>query len=159
RQMAPVGRHEVVGVDAPDGHREIVSPAVSHHPHALHGEEHGKSLARRAAESLRLDLPNDDGVGLAEHDELFAGHLSQAADGEAWAGEGMPPNDFLGQTELQAQLADLILEEVTQWLDQVESKLGWQATDIVMKLDRVGRAVGRSATFDDVGVECSLSKV
>ena len=70
----------------------------------------------------------------------------------------MPPDDFLRQAELQAELADFVFEQVAQRLDQLEAQLGRQAADVVVQLDRVGRPVGRGAAFDHVGVQRALGQ-
>ena len=75
------------------------------------------------------------------------GDFAEAADGQARAGERVPPDDFLGQAELQAELADFVLEQVAQRLDQLEAELRRQAADVVVQLDRVGRAVERRRRF------------
>ena len=59
----------------------------------------------------------------------------------------MPPDDVLGQAELQAQRADFVLEQVAQRLDQLEAQVRGQAADVVVQLDRGGRAVGARRRF------------
>ena len=70
----------------------------------------------------------------------------------------MPPDDFFRQAELQAQLADFVLEQIAQRLDQLEAQLLRQAADVVVQLDRRRRAVGRGAAFDHVGIERALGQ-
>ena len=86
------------------------------------------------------------------------GDFAQAAHGQARAGERMPPDDFFRQAELQAELADFVLEQIAQRLDQLEAELRRQAADVVVQLDRVGRAVGGGAAFDHVGIERALGQ-
>ena len=54
---------------------------------------------------------------------------------QARAGEGVTPDDVLGQAQVLADHADLVLEEVAQGLDQLEAELGGQAADVVVELD------------------------
>src|SRR3546814_16685816 len=56
----------------------------------------------------------------------------------------------LGQPELEADLADLVLEQGAQGLDQLELQVVGQPTDVVVALD-VGRA-GAATRLDDVRV-------
>ena len=70
----------------------------------------------------------------------------------------MPPDDVFRQAELQAEPADFVLEQVAQRLDQLEAKSCRQAADVVVQLDRVGRAVGAGAAFDHVGIERALGQ-
>ena len=122
----------------------------------------GSSTAKTWAVSRykpgRLDLVDHDGVGLAQLVEPGLGHFAQQAHGQARAGKRMPPDDLFRQAQLQAQPADFVLEQVAQRLDQLEAQILGQAADVVMQLDRGGRAVGRGAAFDHVGIERSLGQ-
>ena len=69
-------------------------------------------------------------------------------------GERLPPDDRLGQPELGADPAHLVLEQRPQRLDQLELEVVRQAADVVVALDR-GRA-GAAAGLDDVRVERAL---
>ena len=60
------------------------------------------------------------------------GDLAQAADGQAGAGERVPPDQRVGQAELEAEAADLVLEQVAERLDQLEAELFGQAADVVV---------------------------
>ena len=111
-----------------------------------------------AIQAGRFDFADHDRVGFAQRVEPLARDFAQAAHGQAGAGERVPPDDFFGQAELQAELADFVFEQVAQRLDQLEAELGRQAADVVVQLDRVGRAVGRGAAFDHVGVERALGQ-
>src|SRR3546814_1544722 len=62
----------------------------------------------------------------------------------------------LGQPELEADLADLVLEQGAQGLDQLELQVVGQPTDVVVALD-VGRA-GAATRLDDVRVERALDE-
>ena len=68
---------------------------------------------------MAADLVEVDRVGLAQDRELLAGDLAGAADGEAGAGEGVAADEALGQAELAAEGADLVLEELAQRLDEL----------------------------------------
>ncbi len=67
RQAAPVGRHEVVRVDAANRDRVVIRSCVSHHADTLHGQQHGKCLAGFAVQSSFLNFFDDNGVGFAKH--------------------------------------------------------------------------------------------
>ena len=86
----------------------------------------------------------------------FGGDLADDADRQAGARERLPPNDLLGQTELAAHRADLVLEQQPQRLDELELQVVGQAADVVVALD-VGRA-GAAAGLDDVGVQRALDQ-
>ena len=70
----------------------------------------------------------------------------------------MPPDDVFRQAEPQPQGADLVLEQVAERLDEREGQVLGQSAHVVVQLDRGGRAVGRTAAFDHVGIERSLGE-
>ena len=136
----------------------LVGAGVAHHADGLDRQQHGERLGDLALEPGALQLVEEDGVGLAEDLEPLGGHLAQAADGQAGAGERVPPDQRVGQAELDAQPADLVLEQVAQRLDQLEAELLGQAADVVVDLDRRRRPVGLAAALDHVGVERPLGQ-
>ena len=81
---------------------------------------------------------------------------AQDAHGQAGAGEGLAKDDFLGQAQFQAQLADLILEQAFERLDQFEFHVLGQAADVVVALDQRRRVAGDGDRFDDIGIKCAL---
>ena len=70
----------------------------------------------------------------------------------------MSPDKLLWQTEGEAELSDFIFEEVPQRFDQFKLQVFGQATHIMVQFDRRRGPVSSSPTFDDVGIECALSK-
>jgi hypothetical protein len=84
---------------------------------------------------------------------LVGGDLADDAHAQPGAGERLAPHDLVGQAQLGAHLADLVLEEQAQGLDQVELHVLGEAAHVVVALD-LGGAGG--ARLDDVGVERAL---
>ena len=72
---------------------------------------------------------------------------------EARARERLAPHDLLGQAELLADRAHLVLEQVAQRLDELEVHVVGEAADVVVRLDH---RVVAAARLDDVGVERAL---
>ena len=99
----------------------------------------------------------DDRVGLAQDPQALGVHGSDDADAEARAGERVPVDDVLGQAQLAADLAHLVLEQRAQRLDQRELQVVRQAAHVVVALD-VGSALA-AAGLDHVGVERALHEV
>ena len=97
-----------------------------------------------------------DRVGLAQDVEPLAGDLADDPDAEAGAGERVPADDLRRQAELLADLADLVLEQRAQRLDQLELEVVGQAADVVVGLDV--RGAGAAAGLDDVRVERALDE-
>ena len=97
-----------------------------------------KDCQRLRYRPARLDLVDDDPVGLAQRVEPLGRDLADDPDGEARARERLAQDHRLGQAQLQADLADLVLEQVAQRLDELEAQVGRQAADVVMGLDLLG---------------------
>ena len=95
-----------------------------------------------------------DRVRLAEQLETLTGNLADDADAEAWPRKRLAADDDLGQAELAADRAHLVLEQGAQRLDELELQVFGQPADVVVALD-VGGA-GAAARLDDVGVERAL---
>ena len=71
--------------------------------------------------------------------------LADDADGKAGAGEGLAHDQILRQAELAAELADLVLEQQAQRLDDLlEVHIVGQAADVVVALDDGGIAARRT---------------
>ena len=81
-----------------------------------------------------------------------AGDLAQDADGQAGAGERVSPDQVLGQAQLAAERAHLVLEQVAKRLDQLQVHARGQAADVVVSL--IVTAGRREAdALDHVGIE------
>src|SRR4029453_9929289 len=83
------------------------------------------------------------------------GPAARPAGAQAGPGEGRPPDDLVGQADEGADLADLVLEEFAQRLEELEAHVLGQAPDIVMRLDRRGGAL-EGHRLDHVGIHCAL---
>ena len=88
--------------------------------------------------------------------DLVGGDLADDAHAEARARERLAPDDLLGQAELLADPADLVLEQVAERLDELEVHVFGEAADVVVRLD--GGRLGAAAGLDDVGVERALDQ-
>ena len=64
-----------------------------------------------------LDLLTHDQIGIAQDVELLVGHLTEDADRQARAREGMTADDLLRQAEGATHLAHLVLEQLAQRFD------------------------------------------
>ena len=82
-------------------------------------------------------------------------HLADDPHAQARAGERLAPDDLVGQAELGAEPADLVLEQAAQRLDQLQRHVLGQPADVVVALDHRRRAVA-AAALDDVGVQRAL---
>src|SRR6185503_4896923 len=68
----------------------------------------------------------------------------------------MAPEDVLGDAELRADAADLVLEQAAQRLDDIEVHDLGEPADVVMRLDARARLRLATARLDDVGIDRAL---
>ena len=71
-------------------------------------------------------------------------------------GKRMAADEGLGQAELAAERAHLVLEQFAQRLDQLHVHALRQPADIVVRLDGDRRAAGERHALDHVGIERAL---
>src|SRR5579862_3815123 len=81
-------------------------------------KQHDRALPDVTVEPGRGQLLTRDCVSLAKHVEPIARDLADNANPETRPGERLTPHDLGGQPELLADLADLVLEQGAQRLDQ-----------------------------------------
>ena len=155
-QAGPVGGHEVVRPDGPEGDGVIIRSPVAHDAHGAHIGEGGKILVGAVGELRGGHFLPEDGVGLPEKVQLGLRHLADDPDGKARTREGLAADEILGQPQLPAQLTDLVLEEHPQGLDDLpEVHVVGEAAHVVVALDDGGVA---EAGLDDVGVDGALGQ-
>src|SRR6201996_1818051 len=111
-----IRRHAVGGGDGAQGTDMVIGTAVAHHAHGLDREQHGEGLPDLVVQAGLADLVQIDDVGLAQDLELVFGDLARNADGQARPRKGMAADERRRQTQLAAQRAYLILEQLAQRL-------------------------------------------
>ena len=119
----PVCGHAVFGADSANGTGVGVGAHVAHHAHRHHRQQHGERLPDLVVEAGFLDLGDHDVIALAQYSQALGGNFSQHAHGEARTGKRLALQDLFGHAEIAADLADLVLEQVFQRLDQFELHL------------------------------------
>jgi hypothetical protein len=157
RQARPVGGHRVLAGDGADRDRIAVGARVALHADRADRGQHAERLPQLAVEARLAHLLLQDRVGLAQRGEPLLGDVADDADREAGPRERLAPDHPLRHTELLADAAHLVLEEQPQRLDELHLHVGRQAADVVVRLDRLGDAVG-AARLDHVGVERPLDE-
>ena len=70
----------------------------------------------------------------------------------------MAADEGVGQAELAAERAHLVLEQLAQRLDELHVHALGQAADIVVALDRDRGAAGERHALDHVGIERALGQ-
>ena len=105
---------------------------------ALHADradvgQHAEGLPQLAVQPGLADLVLEDVVGVAQEVEALLRRLAaDDADRQARARERLAPDEALGQPELGADGADLVLEQRAQRLDELELEVLGQAADVVV---------------------------
>ena len=148
-------------VDRRDGAQRadvVVGPSVAHHADRPHRQQHREGLPDVVVEAGAADFLEVDLVGEAQDVALVAGDLAGNADGEARTWEGMAADEGLGQPELTAEHADLVLEQLPQRLDELHVHALGQPAHIVVRLDRHRGPAGERDALDDVGIERALGQ-
>ena len=84
--------------------------------------------------------------------------LAEDPDREARSREGLAQDHRLGQAHLQADPADLVLEQVAQRFDELEAQVRRQPADVVVGLDLLGGLRFGRGGLDDVRVERALGQ-
>ena len=155
RQDRDLGGHEIRRGDGAQGDGVVVGALVAHDADTAHVGQRGKVLARALGHGQLVDLLAPDGVGILHDGDLLGGHIADDADGQARAGERLAGDKVLRQAQLTASLTDLVLEQVTQRLDDfLKVNIVGQTADVVVALD-CGRFAAQ-AGLDHVGVNRAL---
>ncbi len=81
---------------------------------------------------MLAELVDEDRVGAAQQVGEFLADLAENPDAEAGAGEGVAIHHLSWQAELDAESANLVLEELAQRLHQLQVHLLRQAADVVV---------------------------
>lgn len=152
----PVGGHEVVGSDGADGKEVVVGAVVAHDAYGADAGEDAEELGHLALIAILDHFVPEHPIGLLENFDLFGGDLADDPHAQAGAGEGLTPDQLLGNAQLLTDAADLVLEEAGQGLDDVQELHILGHFDlVVVGLDLVGVAL---AGLDAVGVDGALGE-
>ena len=157
RDARPVSGHKVARGDAAQREGVIVGAAVAHDADRAGVGQNGEVLVDLGVQTCICDLLTENRVRLAQNVALLLGDLAGDADAEAGTRERLAHNEILRQTELKAELTDLVLEQHAQRLDDLlEVDEIRQTADIVMALDD-GCVI--LAGLDDVRINGALCEV
>ena len=152
----PVGGHEVVGGDGADGQEVVVGSVVAHDAHGADTGQDAEELGHLAFVAVFGHFVPKHPVGFLEDLDLLGGDLADDAHAQAGAGEGLPPDQLVGDAQLLAYPADLVFKEAGQGLDDVQELHVLGHFDLVMVgLDLIGVAL---AGLDAVGVDGTLGE-
>src|SRR2546425_3404818 len=156
RETRPVRGHEVLGRDRAQCEERGVGAVIALHPDAAHRRQHGERLGDAPIEVGRAQLLDEDRVSVPQRVQPLAVDRTDHAHREAGAGEGMPPEDVLGDAELGTGAADLVLEQTAQRLHDLERHHLGEAADVVVRLDACAGLRLARPRLDDIGVDRPL---
>lgn len=152
-QTRPVGGHGVLAGDGADDDRVGVGALVPLDADAADARQDAERLPQLTVEPGAADLLLEDEVGFPQDLQALLGDFTDDADGEPRSRERLAPDHVVRQAQLRGHVADLVLEDVPQRLDQVEVHVLRQPADVVVGLDLGGVA---GAALDDVGIKGAL---
>src|SRR5205823_3115022 len=113
----------------------------------------GERLPDFVVQAGVANLLEVNGVGALEERDLLPIDVSEDADAESRAREWMPPDHLFGQTKLATDVPHLVLEQLTQRLDEPELHVRLEPADVVVRLDRHRGTATRRQRLDHVRVE------
>ena len=152
----PVGGHEVVGGDGTDGQEVVVGSVVAHDAYGADTGQDAEELGHLAFVAVFGHFIPEYPVGFLEDLNLFGSDFTDNAHAQAGAGEGLPPDQLVGDAQLLAYPANLVLKQAGQGLDDVQELHVLGHFDlIVVGLDLIGVAL---AGLDAVGVNSTLGE-
>ena len=120
-------------------HSVIVGSLVTHNTYGTHIGQCGKVLVDLCINTGFCDLLAVDGVGILHDLYLFFGNLTDDSDTKSRARERLTEYQVLWNAKLQTNFTNLILEQVTQRLDDLlEIYVIRQSTHIMVGFDHCG---------------------
>ncbi len=110
----------------------------------------------RVVQIVFAELFDEDRVGAAQEVGEFLADFAEDADAETGSREGMAVDHLTRQTQLDAELAHFVLEQLAQRLDELQIHLFGEPTHIVVGLDHVRLARATARGFNHVRIDRAL---
>lgn len=118
REVEPLGRHKVLGLDGANADDLLVRPAVALDADGLDGQQRAEGLAHLVVDAGLADLLDEDGVGVLRDADLVGRNLAEDADGEARAGERVAHDEVSRDIEKAAERTDLVCRGKSESMTQ-----------------------------------------
>ena len=112
-----------------------VATLIAGDAHAANRGQHGKGLPRIAVDASLSQRLDEDRVRPPHDVQTFLGDLAKNAHREARPRERMAQANLIGQSEKPCHIAYLVLEQGSEWLEQLKSKLRRKPPHVVVALD------------------------
>src|ERR1700677_2653700 len=99
----------------------IVAAPITHDADRANGEKHREGLAHLVVEILAAQLLDEDRVRAAQQVRKGLVDLAENANPQAGTGKGMPSHHLHRQAQREAEIANLILEQIPPWLEPAQA--------------------------------------
>ena len=125
RDLLDGGGHRVAGIDGTDDDRPVPAALVVLDTRGLIVGNDGEVLPDLALQAILREFFAQDGVALTQGLQPVARDGAGAADAQAGAGERLTEDHVVGETQLLADDADLVLEEELDGLHEPRCPGRW----------------------------------
>src|SRR6059058_2104603 len=144
RQPRPVRGHEVDRLHRPQRDHVVVAATVAHHAHRAHRQEDREGLTHAIVEIVPAQLLDVDRIRAPQELGVLGAHLAEDPHREPRSGEGVAMGELARQPELGAEPAHLVLEQLAQRLDELETHPLGEPAHVVVRLDDLRLAGART---------------
>src|SRR5213082_1703209 len=158
RQPRPVRGHEVDRLHRPQRDHVVVAATVAHNAHRAHRQEDREGLTHAIVEIVPAQLLDVDRIRAPQELGVLGAHLAEDPHREPRSGEGVAMGELARQPELGAEPAHLVLEQLAQRLDELETHPLGEPAHVVVRLDDLRLAGAGAGGLDDVGIDRALGE-
>ena len=95
-------------------------------------------------------------IGLLKQPHLLLRDLSKNTHAKPGPGKRLTVEKFVRHAENPSDRADFVLEEISERLDELKLQIIRKSADIMVRLDRLGRALHLVRALDDIGIDRAL---
>ena len=123
RDLCALCGHEVDGLHGSQCDGVIIGSLITHNAYGSHIGQGCEVLVDLAVQTCVSDFLAVDGICILYDLDLLSGHFADDTDTQSGTGERLTEYQMLRNAKLQSYLADLILEQVAQRLDDLLGNL------------------------------------
>src|SRR5450756_1078855 len=142
-------------MNGPHGAGIGICPLIAHHTDAAHRQQHGKALPDLGVQACSLDLADHDLIGFLQNRNSLCRDFAQNANCKPRTRKRLSSENIFRHTKIASDAPYFILEELAQWLAQLPLHRFWQATHVVVALDRLRRPA-HARRLDNIRIQRSL---
>src|SRR3954469_9855247 len=127
-----MGGHEIDCLNCTQGNDVIVTPRITQHADGADWKKDSEGLTRLVIQIVLAQLIDEDVVRTTQQIGKLFLDFTENTHTETRTGEGMTVDHLGRQAQFDTEAAHFVLEQLSQWLDQLELHALRQATDVVM---------------------------